>query len=65
MAKNLRAKMPKEDTLVINDQNTETTAKFVEEVGDGVEVAKSVRELAEKSVRQSFISPLHYPKKTT
>ena len=55
MAKNLRAKMPGEDTLVINDRNAETTTKFVEEVGEGVEVAKSVREVAEKSVRRSSI----------
>ena len=57
MAKNLRAKMPEGDALVVNDQNPGTTAKFVEEVGEGVEVAKSVREVAEKSVRQCSVSP--------
>ena len=64
MAKNLRAKMSKGDTLVINDRDTEATAKFVEEVGDGVEVAKSVREVAEKSVRRPSILPFT-TKKTT
>ncbi len=52
MAKNLRAEMPKEDTLFIRDRNTEIMAKFVDEVGNGVEVAKSAREVAEKSVRR-------------
>lgn len=52
MAKNLRAKMPKEDTLFIRDRNTEIMAKFVDEVGNGVEVAKSAREVAEKAVRR-------------
>ena len=61
MAKNLRAKMPKEDTLVINDRNTETTAKFVEELGEGVEIAKSPREVAEKSVCRSS----NFPQKPT
>ena len=55
MAKNLRAKIPKKDTLLINDRNTEATDKFVQEVGDGVVVAKSPREVAEKSVRQFSI----------
>jgi len=44
--------MPKEDTLFIRDRNTEIMAKFVDEVGNGVEVAKSAREVAEKSVRR-------------
>lgn len=56
MAKNLRAKMPKEDTLFIRDRNTEIMAKFVDEVGNGVEVANSAREVAEKSVRRPFPS---------
>ncbi len=57
MAKNLRAKIPKEDTLSINDRNTEATANFVKEMGAGVEVAKSPREVAEKSVGPPSISP--------
>ena len=58
MAKNLRAKIPKEDTLFINDRNIEATTKFVEEVGDGVVVAKSPREAAENSVSRPCISLL-------
>lgn len=58
MAKNLRAKMPKEDTLFIRDRDTDIMAKFVEEVGNGVEVAKSAREVAEKSVRRPSLPPL-------
>lgn len=52
MAKNLRAKLPKDDTLVIHDVNTSATANFTKEVGQkGVHVAENVREVAEKSVR--------------
>ena len=50
MAKNLRAKLPQGDSLVINDVNQETTAKFVEEVGTGVEVMETPRQVAERSV---------------
>jgi 3-hydroxyisobutyrate/3-hydroxypropionate dehydrogenase len=68
MAKNLRAKLPKEDTLVINDVNTDATTRFVEEVGIatssvgpanrdlGIYVAKSPREVADKSVSFSSFS---------
>lgn len=51
MAKNLRAKVPAEDTLFIHDVNTAATAKFLEENSTGVRVADSVREIAEKAVR--------------
>lgn len=63
MASNLRAKIPPSDTLVIHDINPAITQKFVEEVGiaakeagapakgTGIEVASSLRALAEKSVR--------------
>ena len=57
MAKNLRANIPASDTLVVHDRNTEATAKFVQEVGAGIEVANSPRGLAEKSVG-SLILPL-------
>lgn len=54
MAKNLRARMPEGDTLVICDRNTEATSKFIEEVADrkgqGIEVVNTPRELAERSV---------------
>lgn len=53
MAKNLRAKIPERDTLVINDVNSEATAKFVEEVGKGVEIVGTPREVAERSVSLS------------
>lgn len=49
MAKNLRAKIPKSDTMVINDVNDAAIQQFVKEVGN-VTIAKSVREVAEKTV---------------
>lgn len=63
MAKNLRAKIPATDTLVIYDRNTDATTRFAEEVGiaassdgapeigTGIEVARGPREVAERSVR--------------
>ena len=54
MAKNLRAKLPPSDQLFIHDRNTQATSDFVQEVGgSNVEVASSVREGAEKSVRDA------------
>jgi hypothetical protein len=62
MAKNLRLKIPSSDTLVINDINVEATRRFVDEFrianpvagtldeGVGIEIAKSPREVAERSV---------------
>lgn len=62
MAKNLRAKIPATDTLVIRDVNEDAMKRFVEEAretakGTGatedaykVEVAGCAREVAEKSV---------------
>jgi hypothetical protein len=50
MAKNLRAKLPAEDILFINDVNKASTTKFLEESPHGVRVADNVREIAEKSV---------------
>ena len=52
MAKNLREKINKSDTMVINDVNDAATQKFVEEVGN-VTVAKTVREVAEQTVRHN------------
>lgn len=66
MARNLRARIPEGDTLVIHDRNTEATSKFIEEVGieatsvgtdrkgPGIEVVNTPRELAEKSVSAVF-----------
>lgn len=50
MAANLRTKLPSSDKLVIFDINQNATDSFVKE-HEGVEVAQSVREIAEKSVR--------------
>jgi len=58
MATNLRAKLPKSDTLIIHDLNSEATAKFVKE-NQGTEIATSVRELAERSVCPHVLTRLH------
>jgi hypothetical protein len=51
MAKNLREKIPKGDTLFIQDVNSSATTKFVEELADyTIVVAKSAREVAENAV---------------
>lgn len=50
MARNLRAKIPAEDTLFVHDVNTAATKKFLEEHPAGVRVAENVREVAEKAV---------------
>lgn len=59
MAKNLRAKIPDSDTLIVCDVNKEAAKKFADEVGVaasgtgkglGVEIANNSREVAEKSV---------------
>ena len=61
MAKNLRAAIPQSDTLIVHDRNSEATAKFVQEVGAGIEVASSPRSLAEKSVSTEVLSlRLHF-----
>ncbi|KAH0547646.1 hypothetical protein FGG08_000135 [Glutinoglossum americanum] len=61
MAKNLRLKIPPSDTLIINDVNVEATRRFVDEFrianpiagtldeGIGIEIAKSPREVVERS----------------
>ena len=54
MAKNLREKINKSDTMVINDVNDAATQKFVEEVGN-VTIAKTVREVAEQTVRRTTL----------
>ena len=61
MAVNLRQKIQKSDTMVINDVNDAATQKFVEEVGN-VTIAKTVREVAEQTVRRDSLGlsvPLH------
>jgi 3-hydroxyisobutyrate dehydrogenase-like beta-hydroxyacid dehydrogenase len=60
MAKNLRAKIPAEDTLFVHDVNTAATKQFLDEHPQGVRVAENVREVAEKAVRTShFLLPLY------
>ncbi|KAK3202711.1 hypothetical protein GRF29_154g449594 [Pseudopithomyces chartarum] len=49
MAKNLRAKIPAEDTLFVQDVNTAASKKFLEENPQGVRIADNVREVAEKA----------------
>ncbi|KAI9770532.1 MAG: hypothetical protein M1840_003122 [Geoglossum simile] len=61
MAKNLRSKIPPSDVLVVYDVNLEATRRFVHEFrivnpgagtldeGVGIEIAKSPREVAERS----------------
>lgn len=59
MAKNLRQKIPKEDTLIIQDVNKAATEKFVTEFpGASIVVAKDAREVAEKAV--SSITHLYF-----
>ncbi|KAF2009927.1 hypothetical protein BU24DRAFT_427958 [Aaosphaeria arxii CBS 175.79] len=59
MAKNLRAKLPAEDTLFVHDVNTAATSKFLEEHPEGVRVADNVREVAEKA--ETIITSLPEP----
>ncbi|KMO99862.1 3-hydroxyisobutyrate dehydrogenase [Coccidioides immitis RMSCC 2394] len=50
MAKNLRAKIPESDTLLICDSNPDATKRFTaEQSGKRIEVASSPRELAGRS----------------
>jgi hypothetical protein len=56
MAKNLRAKIPVEDTLFVHDVNTAATKKFLEEHPQGVQVTANVREVAEKAVSTTQLS---------
>ena len=60
MAKNLRARIPASDTLIVRDVNEKVTKRFVAEVQEAacssvanenrVEIADNAREVAEKSV---------------
>ena len=66
MAKKLRENMPKSYTLLISDVNSQVLARFVEQFKDAaesrtpgfdsmkVEVAKTARELVERSVSPHF-----------
>lgn len=70
MAKNLHAKIPPTDTLLIRDVNQESTNRFLQEASEAakgtganvttrpkVEVADSARDLAEKSVSSACFGP--------
>lgn len=50
MAKNLRAKIDKSDTLIVYDVSSGAVEKLQKEADGEVEAAKSVREVAEKAV---------------
>lgn len=56
MAKNLRAKIPASDKLVVCDRNPQATDNFVQAIGKGsssessVQVVKTPRQVAEQSV---------------
>lgn len=60
MARNLRLKIPADDSLVIFDVNQSASKKFLDEMGSaasgGVVVAGSVSDVAEQSVRFFFAS---------
>lgn len=49
MARNLRNKIAQSDTMIIHDVNPAVTNEFAKEMGN-VEIAKSVREIAENTV---------------
>lgn len=59
MAKNLRAKIPAEDTLFVQDVNTAASKMFLEENPQGVRIADNVREVAEKAVCILFFLSYH------
>lgn len=73
MAKNLRAKVPENDKLVIYDRNEDVTTQFVHENnclvsnvgslkrGNNTEVVKTAREVVERSVSTAFHLPSHDP----
>lgn len=58
MAKNLRAKIPAEDTIFVQDVNTAASKKFLEENPQGVRIADNVREVAEKAVCRNPFEPV-------
>jgi 3-hydroxyisobutyrate dehydrogenase len=59
MAKNLRQKIPKADTLYVQDVNVAATKRFVDELaGHSVVIAGSAREVAENAVS---LPSLHNP----
>ncbi len=75
MAKNLRAKVPETDSMIIFDTNAAATKRFAEEVGiaasgvgaagkgPGIHIASSPREVAESSVQESVLILIPSPSK--
>ncbi|KAL9078809.1 MAG: hypothetical protein Q9157_002292 [Trypethelium eluteriae] len=60
MAKNLRAKIPKSDKLIIHDVNPAVTGQFAEEhAGQTIQVAEAVREISEQA--ETIITVLPEP----
>lgn len=65
MARNLRAKMSRSDTLIVHDINQSSMQKLVDEVkaagfgADSVEMTDSARTVAEKSVRMTDSTYAH------
>lgn len=65
MARNLRAKIPVSDTLVVHDVNEEAMRKLVDEAkaaggnAQVVEITDSPRALAEKAVRFCPLTRVH------
>jgi len=57
MARNLRQKLPREDTLCVYDVNKAAIEGFKAEFDSGVEVADGVAAVAATSV----CLPLHFP----
>ncbi|KAF1939038.1 hypothetical protein EJ02DRAFT_425155 [Clathrospora elynae] len=60
MAKNLRAKIPSQDTLFVHDVNTAATKKFLEEHPQGVRIVDNAREVAEEA--EIIVTSLPEPK---
>jgi ABC-type branched-subunit amino acid transport system substrate-binding protein len=54
MARNLRTKLPKEDTLFIYDVNRAATEGFRQEFGSGIEIANGVGGVVEHSVSFNY-----------
>lgn len=73
MAKNLRARVPKDDKLVIYDRNKDATTQFIHEyddldsnlasrrIGKHVEIANTAREVVERSVSSACHHPSSNP----
>lgn len=59
MARNLRAKIPESDTLVVCDANASVAQKFVAEATGKVEVASNARQVAEES--ETIVTSLPEP----